>query len=111
MFPDEAAARRWFEAKVWPAGRYCPKCGSTDTHHASHKFMPYWCPACRSYFSVKTGTALESSKVSLRKWAFAIYMHLTSLKGRVEHEVASRHRRVAEDGMVHAPAHPQGVER
>ena len=81
MFPDEETARKWFEAKVWPSGRHCPKCGSTDTHHASHKFMPYWCPACRSYFSVKTGTALESSKVPLRKWAFAIYMHLTSLKG------------------------------
>ena len=81
MFPDEAAAQRWFEAKLWPGGRHCPKCGSTSTHHASHKYMPYWCTDCRGYFSVKTGTALESSKLPLRKWAFAIYMHLTSLKG------------------------------
>lgn len=33
------------------------------------------------YFSVKTGTALESSKVPLRKWAWAIYLEVTSLKG------------------------------
>ena len=43
--------------------------------------MPYWCPACRSYFSVKVGTVLESSKISLRKWVYAIYLHLTGLKG------------------------------
>ena len=42
--------------------------------------MPYWCPDCRSYFSVRTGTALERSKVPLRKWAFAIYLEITSLK-------------------------------
>ena len=42
--------------------------------------MPYWCSDCRSYFSVKTGSALASSKVSLRKWAVAIYLEQTSLK-------------------------------
>ena len=42
--------------------------------------MPYWCTSCRSYFSVRTGTALERSKVSLRKWAVTIYLELTSLK-------------------------------
>ncbi|MCY4594109.1 MAG: IS1595 family transposase [Bryobacterales bacterium] len=41
--------------------------------------MPYWCRDCRSYFSVRTGTALERSKVPLRKWAIAIYLELTSL--------------------------------
>ena len=81
MFPDEGAARRWFEARVWPRGRHCPDCGSTDTHHANHKFMPYWCPDCREYFSVKKGTVMQGSPLPLRKWAFAIYMHLTSLKG------------------------------
>ena len=81
MFPDEAAATAWFESKVWPNGRHCSRCGSTRTHHASHKFMPYWCADCRSYFSVRTGTALEGSKLPLRKWVFAIYMHLTNLKG------------------------------
>ena len=42
--------------------------------------MPYWCTDCRSYFSVKTGTAMQRSKVPLRKWAIAIYLCLTSLK-------------------------------
>ena len=81
MFPTEESARDWFESRVWPNGRHCPRCGSAETSKASHAKMPYWCPACRSYFSVKVGTVLESSKIPLRKWVFAIYLHLTSLKG------------------------------
>ena len=81
MFPDETAARAWFENQVWPTGRHCQRCGSVNTRVASHKKMPYWCTDCRSYFSVKTGTVMEGSALPLRKWAVAIYMHLTSLKG------------------------------
>ena len=81
MFPTEESAREWFESRVWPNGRHCPRCGSTRTSEASHAYMPYWCSDCRSYFSVKVGTVLESSKIPLRKWVFAIYLHLTSLKG------------------------------
>ena len=43
--------------------------------------MPYRCSDCRGYFSVKTGTAMHKSHIPLRKWVFAIYLHLTSLKG------------------------------
>ncbi len=81
MFPDEDAARKWFEAYRWPDGRYCPRCGSTRTHECSHVKSPYRCTDCRKYFSAKTGTALESSKIPLRKWVFAIYLEVTSLKG------------------------------
>ena len=80
MFPDEAAATEWFESVIWPDGRHCPKCGSKRTREASHARMPYWCSDCRSYFSVRTGTAIARSNVPLRKWAIAIYLCLTSLK-------------------------------
>ena len=81
MFPTEESARKWFETRIWPEGRFCPHCGSLRTHEVSHKTMPYWCTDCRGFFSVKTGTAMSSSKLPLRKWVFAIYLHLTSLKG------------------------------
>ena len=81
MFPTEESAREWFEARVWPDGRCCPHCGSVRTHDAGHNDMPYRCSDCRGYFSVKTGTVMHSSNLPLRKWAFAIYLHLTSLKG------------------------------
>ena len=61
-------------------GRHCPRCGNTETSNAPGG-MPYWCPACRRHFSVRIGTALERSKVPLRKWVFAIYLEMTSLKG------------------------------
>ena len=82
IVPDEAAARRWFESLTWPNGRHCPRCGSTDTHDASGTSgQPYRCRDCRKTFSVRTGTAIERSKVPLRKWALAIYLTTTSLKG------------------------------
>ena len=42
--------------------------------------MPYWCKDCRSYFSVRTGTTLQNSRLPLRKWAFAVYIYVTNLK-------------------------------
>ena len=81
MFPDEAAARKWFEEGRWASGRYCPRCGSTHTHEAGHANSPYRCTDCRSYFSVKIGTLMEGSNLPLRKWAFALYLEATSLKG------------------------------
>ena len=81
MFPSEPAAAAWFESVLWPDGRCCGHCGSTRTSPVpSRKPMPYWCSDCREYFSVKTGTAMQRSKVPLRKWAIAIYLCLTSLK-------------------------------
>ena len=64
MFPDEDAARAWFEAHVWPEGRHCPRCGSERTHEASHKRCPYRCTDCRAYFSVKTGTVPNLTNVA-----------------------------------------------
>jgi len=43
--------------------------------------MPYWWANCRSYFSVRTGSPIENSRVPYRKWALAIYLHIASLKG------------------------------
>ena len=81
MFPDEEAAQTWLESRIWPDGRACPRCQSDRTVASAHPRMPYWCTDCRSYFSVRIGTLLEGSKLPLHKWVWAIYLHLTSLKG------------------------------
>ena len=81
LFPTEEAATRWFEAQVWAGTRCCGHCGSLRNKEVPNaKPMPYWCTDCRSYFSVRTGTAMAHTKISLRKWAIAIYLELTSLK-------------------------------
>ena len=81
MFPHEATAEKWFEDRVWSKGRACGKCGSINTHEVTNrKPMPYRCRDCKGYFSVRTGTAIECSRVPLRKWAIAIHLEATSLK-------------------------------
>ena len=83
MFPDNASARKWMEDLRWSEGeRHCPHCGSVKTKTApNEKPMPYHCGDCRKYFSVKTGTVMQSSKIGLQKWVIAIYLLSTSLKG------------------------------
>ncbi len=82
MFPTEDAAREWFESRIWPEGRHCPRCGSAETLESKgHPPLPYWCPDCSRHFSVRIGTILERSKIGFRQWAIAIYLHLTSLEG------------------------------
>ena len=81
-FPNERKARKWFEKVRWKGGRYCPKCGGLNTYRCKKKKpMPFRCRDCKGYFSVRTGTVMERSKVPLRLWAFGIYLMSTSLKG------------------------------
>lgn len=82
LFPDNAAAEKWFEKQRWPNGVCCPTCGS-ERYAAvkSRKPMPYRCKDCREHFSVRKGTVMQSSKLGYQKWAIAIYLVATSLKG------------------------------
>ena len=81
-FPNEDAAREWFESIMWPDGEIgCLKCGSTNAYRVkSGKPQPYRCRECRQYFSLKTNTALAGSNLTLRQWAFGIYLVVTNLK-------------------------------
>ena len=86
MFPDDAAAERWFEEARWgEAGKpdHCPLCGGSEKLRAvkSRKPLPYWCGECRRHFSVRVGTVMHRSRIGLQKWAIGIYLWSTSLKG------------------------------
>lgn len=80
LFPDEAAAVAWYEAVRWPDGRQCPHCESGNTV-ACGRPQPYRCRACRKHFSVKTGTMMQSSKLPVKKWLYAMYLMSVSKKG------------------------------
>ena len=83
MFPDDAAAEKWFTQIRWPEGPRCPHCGSDNIQCGTkHKTMPYRCRGCRKWFSVKTGTVMQSSKLGLQVWAIASYLLTTGLKGQ-----------------------------
>lgn len=82
MFPDDKTAEKWFTEVRWPTGVACPHCNQSATvSKAKHPTMPYHCRACRKYFSVRTGTVLADSKIGYQKWAMAIFLMNTHLKG------------------------------
>lgn len=83
LFPDEQSAIDWFESVFWANGRKCPRCGGCNTYKpkSNSNKMPYRCRECKRYFSVKTGTVLESTKLPLQKWVWAIFLECISLKG------------------------------
>ena len=82
MFPDDAAAERWFIECRWPAGVGCPSCGSINVQERpTRKPQPYRCRDCRKDFSPKTGTLMQGSPLGYRTWAIALYFLTTGIKG------------------------------
>ncbi len=80
-FPDENSAVKWFESMFWPDGCKCPHCESTDTYEVRNASgMPYRCRDCKRGFGVRTKTFLQSLRLLLFKWVWAIYLTLTALK-------------------------------
>ena len=83
MFPDDATARTWVEGIRWPDGPICPHCKSDRiAHPVTHKTMTHRCRDCRKWFSVRTGTVMQSSKLDLQVWVIAVYLLNTGLKGQ-----------------------------
>ena len=84
-FHDEQAAYDYVEARVWPHGATCPKCGERERVSKmggkSTRIGTYKCYQCRKPFTVKVGTIFESSHVPMRLWLQAIYLMAASKKG------------------------------
>ena len=81
-YPDDASAEKAFVARRWPQGIACPHCGDMDVQErTAHPEMPYRCRGCRKFFSVKTGTVMQGSKLGCQTWLIAMYSLLTNLKG------------------------------
>ena len=95
IFTDEAKAREWLEARIWPNGPTCPHCGNSDQaritsmHGAVHRAGLYQCnePECREQFTVTVGTVFERSKIPLTKWLAAIFLLSSSKKGMSTHQM------------------------
>ena len=82
MFPDDAAAEKWFAGIRWPDGVECPRCSSRNVQERrTRKPQPYRCRDCRRDFSVRTGTLMQGSNLGFQKWAFAIHLMNTNIKG------------------------------
>ncbi|MCY4127861.1 MAG: IS1595 family transposase [Gammaproteobacteria bacterium] len=84
-FGDDASAEAWFVERRWPDGIECVSCYSkrikTRKPSARRKTPVYHCNDCKKDFTVKTGTIMHDSRLSLSKWAMAFYLFSTNLKG------------------------------
>lgn len=81
LFPNEDAARAWFESARWPDGPVCPVCGCVN-HACWLRTIRRWeCTACRRQFSVTAGTPMHRTHLPLLTWAQAIYLIVASSKG------------------------------
>lgn len=92
-YHDETAARKHLEAIRWPSGKpSCPLCGVVDqARPLKGKSMgPGWfyCGACTSKFTVRTGTVYERSHIPLHKWLLAFRLLASSKKGMSSHQLA-----------------------
>ena len=83
QFGDDDKAEAWFIAQRWPDGMECVYCASPNVvrRNANRKTPLYRCNACKKDFTVKVGTVMEGSNLSLSKWAIAFYLVTTNLKG------------------------------
>jgi transposase-like protein len=84
-FQDEAAAVDFIEARLWPNGPVCPKCGERNRvgrlSGKSTKIGTCKCYVCRKPFSVTVGTVMEASHIPLHVWLQAMHMLCASKKG------------------------------
>jgi transposase-like protein len=84
-FHDEEAAYAYLEARVWPNGPICPKCGGFERigkmGGKSTRIGVHKCYQCRKPFRVTVGTVFEASHVPLRLWLQAVHLMASSKKG------------------------------
>ena len=84
-FHSEEAAYEFVEARLWPHGPTCPKCGvignSAKLKGKSTRLGVYKCRDCRKPFRVTVGTVFEKSHIPLNVWLQAIFLVASSKKG------------------------------
>lgn len=80
LFPDQDAARKYLEHRLWPNGPICPTCKSGERITARANGFKH-CNACKFDFTVRTDTIFGRSHVPLHKWLYAMYLLLTARKG------------------------------
>jgi len=85
--PDNCVA--YIVARRWPNGVVCPTCGS-DKVKLNPKRRTWQCSAhhAKREFSVKVGTVMEDSAVSLDKWLTAMWMVINCKNGVSSYEIS-----------------------
>jgi transposase-like protein len=86
-FADPENASNFLMQLRWPNGVECPNC---DGREVSYLFTRHlWkCKACKKQFSVKVGSIMEDSPISLDRWLAAIWLIANAKNGISSCELA-----------------------
>src|ERR1700728_154127 len=87
-FSDLDVAHATFAKLRWPDGPVCPRCESKDETY-SPKYRRFECKHRhdRRQFTVKTGTIMEDSPLSLDKWAVAFWLEVNAKNSISSYEI------------------------
>lgn len=84
---DEMLCIEFFASMRWVDGiAVCPNCESKETSFLSTRKV-WKCKACKKQFSVKVGTVLEGSNISLDKWICGIWLIVNAKNGISSYEI------------------------
>lgn len=79
LFPDEASCKAHFKAQREAHGIVCPKCGCV--HHKWKSTREQWeCKQCGYRTTLKCGTVMHQSKLSVRTWYAAMHLMTATKK-------------------------------
>ncbi len=84
MFPHEDACKAYLQARRWPQGVHCPRCGNPAVYNLPSRRWHWQCEQCAPdgyRFSVLVGTIFENTNKPLRDWYRVVHLMLTSKKG------------------------------
>jgi transposase-like protein len=85
-FAQPGVARDFVAQLRWPKGPFCAKCGETDPMFLAS--VERWkCRGCGVQFSVKQGTVMEDSPLSLDKWLCAMWLIANCKNGISSYEI------------------------
>ena len=87
-FSNPVNCREYLIARRWPDGVVCPKCGSKDVLFLE-RYNRWHCRAKHDapQFTLKTGTIMEDSPISLDKWMTAMWQIVNCKNGISSYEV------------------------
>lgn len=87
-FKRESTCLRYMEQWFWNGEPTCPRCGTKEQIWRYRDGKNFRCKDCNYMFSVKVGTVFEASKIPMRKWFMAIYLHGNMKKGISTYQMA-----------------------
>lgn len=84
---SETLAVAFLERERWYGSPACPRCGSVSVYQMlgrdgqRNKDYRWRCRDCKQFFTVRTGTVFEESRLPLRVWVYAFWKACSSKKG------------------------------